>query len=93
MSIDAEMFDDCRTHTLGLNVRWCHNPSASTGDRKVVEDARAACAGDTKMAEKDWVVEFVQLGMRSSIPGDGRRWRPDASENRMQAISVEKFGL
>ena len=38
--------------------RWCLILSASTGESKVVEDARAACAGDTKIAEKDWVVNL-----------------------------------
>ena len=43
---------------IARNVRrWCPIPPASTGESKVAEDARAACAGDTKIAEKDWVVK------------------------------------
>ena len=60
--------------------RWCLIPSASTGGSKVAEDASAACAVDTKIAEKDWVVNSYSCEcdprfQETDIDGDQMRPR------------------
>ena len=60
--------------------RWGLIPSASTGESKVDVNARAACARDTKIAKKDWVVnsqscECHPRVQETDIGGDQMRLR------------------